>query len=464
MTDSNEAAFAAGMKIRREMFGPGGAEERYAQATDFNRPLEEIVTRYCFGETWTRPGLDRKTRSLVTLATLTALSKPNQIKVHVAGALANGCTSRGDPRNPAAHHGLCGHSLRRGGLQRRCRGARAPCGGKRGKAMNVAVVGVGNMGAPMAACMARAGHSVTVYDSSHERAIKVAAEHGCRAAANLDDLSAAQFVVTMLPTGQVVSDLYLRDGLAQRLARGTIAIDMSSSDPSGTRRLGATLAERGIVLIDAPVSGGVPRAALGTLAIMIGGDDRDAIERARALLRSMGDRLFDTGGLGTGHAMKALNNFVAAAGYAACAEALIAGERFGLDPTRMVEILNVSTGRNFHTDVVLREQVIGGKFATGFSLGLLAKDVKIAADLTRDVKVDAPLVRLVSARFDQARDALGYASDNSRRSRPGKDARSMPATDWNPCSSPEPRPLGGSPGGSEFHRVQCPYWVNRLRH
>jgi 3-hydroxyisobutyrate dehydrogenase len=279
--------------------------------------------------------------------------------------------------------------------------------------MNVAIVGVGNMGAPMAGCMTRAGHSVTVFDSSPERALKVAAEHGCRAAAKLEELSEAEFVVTMLPTGQVVSDVYLREGLACQLRRGTIGIDMSSADPSGTRRLGVALGAHGIVLIDAPVSGGVPRAVLGTLAIMIGGDDREAIERARPLLRSMGDRLFDTGGLGTGHAMKALNNFVAAAGYAACAEALIAGERFGLDPTRMVEILNVSTGRNFHTDVVLREHVISGKFATGFTLGLLAKDVKIAADLTRDVSVDAPLVRLVSARFDQARDALGYASDNS---------------------------------------------------
>jgi 4-carboxymuconolactone decarboxylase len=92
MTDTTDTAFAAGMKIRREMFGPGGAEERYAQATDFNRPLEAIVTRYCFGETWSRPGLDRKTRSLVTLAALTALCKPNQIRVHVAGALANGCS------------------------------------------------------------------------------------------------------------------------------------------------------------------------------------------------------------------------------------------------------------------------------------------------------------------------------------------------------------------------------------
>ena len=279
--------------------------------------------------------------------------------------------------------------------------------------MNVAVIGVGNMGAPMAACIARAGHTVTVFDAVAEQARKVAAAHGCRAAANVQDLADASFIVTMLPTGQVVSDLYLREGLAARLQPGTIAIDMSSSEPTLTRKLGAALRERGITLIDAPVSGGVPRAVLGTLAIMIGGDDREAIERARPLLRTMGDRLFDTGGLGTGHAMKALNNFVAAAGFAACAEALIAGERFGLDPTRMVEILNVSTGRNFHTDVVLREQVIGGKFATGFSLGLLAKDVKIAADLTRDLNFDAPLVRLVSARFDQARDALGYNRDNS---------------------------------------------------
>jgi 3-hydroxyisobutyrate dehydrogenase len=287
--------------------------------------------------------------------------------------------------------------------------------------MNVAVVGVGNMGAPMAACIARAGHTVTVFDTSREQALKVAAAHGCRAAASLDDLAGSQFVVTMLPTGQVVSDVYLRDGLAAKLGAGTIAIDMSSAEPTGTRKLGATLATRGIVLIDAPVSGGVPRAVLGTLAIMIGGDDKEAIERARPLLRCMGDRLFDTGGLGTGHAMKALNNFVAAAGFAACAEALIAGERFGLDPTRMVEILNVSTGRNFHTDVVLREQVIGGKFATGFTLGLLAKDVKIAADLTRELKFDAPLVRLVSARFDQARDALGYGRDNSEAIKAWKD-------------------------------------------
>ena len=279
--------------------------------------------------------------------------------------------------------------------------------------MNIAFVGVGAMGAPMAACIARAGHSVTVYDSSQERVRQVAADHGCQAATSIAGLAGADFVVTMLPTGQIVRDLYLREGLAQQLRRDTIAIDMSSSGPTGTRELGAKLESFGITLLDAPVSGGVPRAALGTLTIMIGGDDSAAIESARPLLSTMGERLFETGGLGSGHAMKALNNFVAAATFAACAEALLAGQRFGLDPKRMVEILNVSTGRNFHTDLVLQEHVVGGKFASGFQLGLLAKDVKIAAQLTDDVRLEAPLVRLVSQRFDAARDALGYARDHT---------------------------------------------------
>jgi 4-carboxymuconolactone decarboxylase len=90
--DRKDEAFQAGMAVRRDMFGPGGAEQRLAAATDFNRPFEELVTRYCFGDAWGRPGLDRKTRSLLTLAILTALSKPNQLKIHVRGALTNGAT------------------------------------------------------------------------------------------------------------------------------------------------------------------------------------------------------------------------------------------------------------------------------------------------------------------------------------------------------------------------------------
>ena len=279
--------------------------------------------------------------------------------------------------------------------------------------MTIAFIGIGNMGWPMAKNLCKAGHDLIVFDSAADRAAQFAAEQGCGGAAQLADLATAEFLVTMLPTGQIVRDVYLREALAQRLKPGTIAIDMSSSDPTGTRQLGAALARQGVALIDAPVSGAVPRAITGTLAIMIGGDDRSAIERVKPLLAAMGNRLFETGGLGTGHAMKALNNFVAAAGYAAAAEALIAGRRFGLDPTRMLEILNASTGRSFITELVMQEHVVNGKFATGFALGLLAKDVKTAADLAHDVRFDAPLARLVSQRFAEARDQLGYGRDNT---------------------------------------------------
>ena len=280
--------------------------------------------------------------------------------------------------------------------------------------MRVGFIGLGNMGEPMAANLLRAGHTLTVHDVDPACVKHFIAQHGGKAAATLADMADSEFVITMLPNGHVVRDVFLgSNGLAASLASGCIAIDMSSSDPSGTRALGAELAPRGVSLVDAPVSGGVPRAVNGTLAIMIGADEAAVRERAKGLLSAMGNRLFDTGGLGTGHAMKALNNFVAAAGYSAAVEALMAGKRFGLDPTRMLAILNSSTGRNFNTEVVLQEHVVNQRFATGFSLGLLAKDVGIAADLMKSVGLDAPLAALIESRYQQALAQLGGQRDNS---------------------------------------------------
>jgi len=281
--------------------------------------------------------------------------------------------------------------------------------------MRVGFIGIGNMGTPMAANLVRGGHDVTAYDSNVERASSFAAEHGCRAARSLADLANAELVITMLPDGHVVRRVLLETegGLASSLAPGTIVIDMSSSDPVGTRALGPALAAHGVVLIDAPVSGAVPRARTATLAIMIGGDDKAAVARAKPLLSCMGDRLFETGTLGSGHAMKALNNYIAAASYTAAAEALLIGKRFGLDQATMIDIVNASTGRSFITEIVMKEHVLSGRFATGFALGLLAKDVRIAADLGETVKLDAPVSRLIRERWALARDRLGATRDNS---------------------------------------------------
>jgi 3-hydroxyisobutyrate dehydrogenase len=280
--------------------------------------------------------------------------------------------------------------------------------------MRVGFIGLGNMGEPMAANLLRAGHTLTVHDVDPARVQRFVTQHGGKAATALADMADSEFVVTMLPNGHVVRDIFLGSGgLASVLPSGCIAIDMSSSDPAGTRALGKELAPRGVSLVDAPVSGGVPRAVNGTLAIMIGADDAAVRERAKGLMSSMGNRLFDTGSLGTGHAMKALNNFVAACGYSAAVEALLAGKRFGLDPTRMLAILNSSTGRNFNTEVVLQEHVVNQRYNTGFSLGLLAKDVGIAADLMKFVGLDAPLASLIESRYQQALAQLGGQRDNS---------------------------------------------------
>jgi 3-hydroxyisobutyrate dehydrogenase len=156
---------------------------------------------------------------------------------------------------------------------------------------------------------------------------------------------------------------------------------------------------------------------------MVGGDDEVAIERARPVLEILGGRLFRTGLLGSGHAMKALNNLVGGATYAVVVEALAVGERYGLDPAVMVEVMNASTGRSFNTEHVIQEHVLTGTYATGFSLGLLAKDVGIAAELAAAVDVDAPVARLVSRRLAEAAEGLGPTADHSEAHRHWWDAR-----------------------------------------
>jgi 3-hydroxyisobutyrate dehydrogenase len=273
------------------------------------------------------------------------------------------------------------------------------------------------MGTPMAGNLVKKGFSVTLFDATPGRAAQVAGELGCAAAASLEALRSSEFIVTMLPDGKVVQEVltHAQNGaLLKTLQPGCVCIDMSSSEPMLTRATGATLAQRGMTLVDAPVSGARMRAESGTLAIMIGCAAGPLLERVRPVLSAMGSQLFVLGGLGNGHAMKAINNIIGGTTMAAVAEGLALGRHFGLDPATMVDVLNASTGRSFITELVAKEHVIPGKFATGFALGLLAKDVRIAADLGEEVDLDLPVFRLVRERFVLAREAEGATSDSSR--------------------------------------------------
>lgn len=281
----------------------------------------------------------------------------------------------------------------------------------------VGFIGLGNMGTPMAANLVRAGHDVVAYDLAEERTRGFAQAHAARATQSLTELAGhAEIAITMLPSGREVREALLEaqgGALAANLRPGAIVIDMSSADPVGTRTLGGDLAKRDIALVDAPVSGGVPRATDGTLAIMVGGDAA-AVAAVKPVLACMGKNLFEVGSLGCGHAMKALNNFLAATSSAAGAEAIAIGSRFGLDPAVMTDVINASTGRSFVSENLIKQHVLSGAFATGFALGLLAKDVKIAADLAEQIGVDAPVGRLISELWSEARDTLGGAQDHSR--------------------------------------------------
>ena len=285
--------------------------------------------------------------------------------------------------------------------------------------LTIGFVGLGNMGWPMAANLHAAGFPLVVRDVDTARQDAFASEcsgtgHPAVATAVTPDaFEAASIVVTMLPNGAVVQDALLGWGIADALPEGALAIEMSSSDPADTLKLGADLARHDVVLIDAPVSGGVPRAVTGELSLMVGGTDLD-VARAQPVLRVLGDpaRQFRTGGLGSGHAMKALNNVIAAATTCVTAEALVAGTRFGLDPATMLDVINSSTGSSFVSGIFTSE-VITGRYGTGFALGLLAKDVRIAASVAAAAGVDTPAISLTAERWAQALAELGPAADQS---------------------------------------------------
>ena len=280
----------------------------------------------------------------------------------------------------------------------------------------VGFIGIGNMGRPMAANLVKGNYQVVAYDADAKRAAQFAKDAGATSAATLAELGRqVDAIVTMLPTGKEVRACLLETeggALAANLPKGAIVIDMSSADPVGTRKIHADLSLHGLAFVDAPVSGGVPRATDGTLAIMIGGDAA-AVAAARPVLEKMGTRLFEVGGPGNGHAMKALNNFVAGTGFIAVSEALLVGEKFGLDPATMVDVMNASSGKSFNTEHVARQHVVSRQFASGFSLGLLAKDVGIAADLAQQIGANSPLIDTSSALLDEARDKVGPEKDHT---------------------------------------------------
>ncbi len=276
----------------------------------------------------------------------------------------------------------------------------------------VGFVGLGAMGSRMAPHIASAGFPLHVYDINTDAAEALARAHnGIVAEDSAKAVAAAcDAVITMLPAGPDVQQVTLRrGGLIEGFAKGDVLIDMSSSQPWLTVELAAALKERGIGMIDSPVSGlsgGTAGAEKGTLTLMVGGDD-DLVERCLPVLEPMAGHIFRTGKVGSGHALKTLNNMLSALNTMAAAEALIVGKRFGLNPEVMVDVINQSTGMNCATQWIFKENVFSRKFKVGFSFDLRFKDFEIAIELAHRTRTPIPLSGLCYQLFEAARTYLG---------------------------------------------------------
>jgi 3-hydroxyisobutyrate dehydrogenase len=280
----------------------------------------------------------------------------------------------------------------------------------------VGFVGIGKMGLPMASRIAAHGYPLHAYDIS-----AAAVEEFCsrvadaRRAETLADIGrSCEVVILMLPDSDVVNRVLFgeKGSLAAHLSQGSIVIDMSSSNPSVTREIGPRLKELCVDFIDAPVSGGVKRASDGSLAIMAGGDS-GVIARVHPLLSTMGRSIIETGTLGSGHAMKALNNYVSAAGLLAACEALRIGVDFGIPPDKIIAVLNASTGKNNSTENKMMQFVVSKRFNSGFSLGLMRKDLMIATDLSKRLGSKTLLAETLLKSWADAEAKLGGVADHT---------------------------------------------------
>lgn len=276
-------------------------------------------------------------------------------------------------------------------------------------------IGLGHMGAPMATLHAAAFPTI-VFDLSAEAVARVTGAGHATSTPDLDRLPAdVDTVILMLPTSRHVEGALTGEGgLFAQLDRGALVIDMGSSEPESTRALAATAAKLGIDYVDAPVSGGVPKAVTGELAIMVGGTET-AVARAMPHLEVLGSSILHVGPAGSGDAAKALNNLVSASNMSVASEALVIAARFGIAPATMTEVLNAATGRSQASELKVPRYMLTGTFDSGFAYDLMLKDMGIAIGMTDGL--DVPVVRAVDAHLRDARPQLGDAPDHTEIAR-----------------------------------------------
>jgi 3-hydroxyisobutyrate dehydrogenase-like beta-hydroxyacid dehydrogenase len=286
--------------------------------------------------------------------------------------------------------------------------------------LDIGFVGLGVMGAPMASHLVRAGHRLRLHDARLGVARALAQSLGGEARAWDTPAALAEgcdIVVTMLPNGQVVQQVALGEqGLYLGMQPGALLLDTSSAEPWLTKQTAAALAERGVAMVDAPVSGAQWGAEAAELVFMVGGSAADVL-RVQPLLQRMGRAVHHVGALGAGHMMKCINNLITSMTFSATMEGLTLGKRVGLDPAAMVAVLNESTGGSWITKNHIAQRVLSRSFDDPFKLELMLKDIGIALGLAQEEQLPMPLSGLGQQLWRAANLAAGPGASVSALAR-----------------------------------------------
>jgi 3-hydroxyisobutyrate dehydrogenase-like beta-hydroxyacid dehydrogenase len=275
--------------------------------------------------------------------------------------------------------------------------------------VKIAIVGLGNMGGRIARRLLGLGHELGVYDTN-AAVVEQFSQAGATAYHDLAELGGAYpCVIMVLPNAGIVRQVALGErSLAAGMRPGSVLIDMTSSVPAVTREVGAALAQKGVHMLDAPVSGGVKKAENGSLSIMVGGE-AEVLEEVTPLLKDVGESVIHVGVLGAGHTAKALNNLITATVLAITSEALALGVKMGVDAGRMLEVINAGSGRSAASETKFPQQVLSRRFEVGFTVELMSKDVGIALGMARDADFPAAVGSAVDALW-KAGVAEGYGA------------------------------------------------------
>lgn len=260
----------------------------------------------------------------------------------------------------------------------------------------IGFIGLGNMGLPMASNLLKEGNELFAFDMNKE-AIKKIESLGATICNNSQEVGANSNVIFLsLPNATIIESVVLGEGgLVGSLSQGSTVIDMSSSEPASTRKLYSILKERGVELLDAPVSGGPEGAAQGTLSIMVGGH-KQVFKDHLPLLDLLGKKINYIGESGTGHAIKSINNLLYGAIFVASCEAMALGVKSGIKAETLLDVISSSAGRNFAIDVKFPSNVMSRDFNPGFSTDLLKKDMEIALTIGKEEGVPLSVSQLAS--------------------------------------------------------------------